>query len=234
MNDPDPPGRSMVDAAVAAIRDKILDLSLPPGKAINNKWLVDNLELSRTPIREALNRLAAEGLIHFEANHGVFVHPLDIDEINQLMEAYGVAERISAFHCDFTSPGLVEDVVAGQAKQRQTLKEHRYLEASYWNATFRMRIAETRRNHHLMEFYRRTVNHSRRLSCLIYSMEARDPPHYDRQITMLRGLHQDIEDALRAADRDRLLAVLTDQVQVFRSRITYVLSRKGEADFPVG
>ena len=170
---------SLVDTATNAIRDRILDLSLPPGSSIDNKWLVNNLKLSRTPIREALNRLAAEGLIRFEANHGVFVHPLDITEINQLMDAYAVAERISAFYCDFSDPGLLADVVRMQAEQRRASREHRFLDASYWTAGFRLRIAETSRNHHLLEFYRRTINHSRRLSCLIYSMEARDPPYYE-------------------------------------------------------
>ena len=234
MNETDPSFGSMVDAAAAQIRDRILDLTLAPGKAINAKWLMENLGLSRTPIREALNRLAAEGLIHLEANHGVFVHPLDIDEIRQLMDAYAVAERVSAFHCDFAHPGLVEDVTRMQANQLAAAREHRFLETSLWGASFRLRIAESSGNHHLIEFYRRTVNHVRRLIRLIYAIEARDAALYDRQIALVGRLHEDIEGALRAADRDRLLAVLTDQVQVFRTRIAYVLGRKGDADFPVG
>ena len=101
--------QSLVDAATGVIRDRILDLSLPPAKAINTKDLAQQLKLSRTPVREALNRLAAEGLIRIEANHGVFVHPLDVDEINQLMEANRVAERLSAFYCDFDDPGLIAE-----------------------------------------------------------------------------------------------------------------------------
>ena len=78
-------------------------------------------------MREALNRLAAEGLIRIEANHGVFVHPLDVGEINQLMEANRVAERLSAFYCDFADPGLLRDVVAMQGRQRSMLKARRFL-----------------------------------------------------------------------------------------------------------
>ena len=51
---------------------------------------------------------------------------------------------------------------------------------------------------------------------------------------MVRGLHEDLERAIRSADRDRLLAVLTEQVGTFRSRIGYVLHRKRDEDFPVG
>ena len=225
---------SLVDAATDAIRDRIIDLSLAPGKSVNTKWLVSNLKLSRTPIREALNRLAAEGLIRFENNQGVYVQPLDVGEINQLMDAYRVAERISAFHCDFTDPDLLHDVTALQARQRDAVRAHKYLEASYCNARFRTRIAETSHNHHLLEFHRRMINHTRRLSCLIYSMEAREAVYYTGQLEMLKGLHNDIAKAIAAADRDRLVEVHTEQVDVFRSRIAKVLERRRAGEFPLG
>lgn len=224
---------SLVDAATERIRNKILDLSLPPGQAINSAWLVDHLKLSRTPIREALNRLAAEGLIRFEANHGVFVHPLDANEITQLMEAYGVAERVSAHFCDFDDKGLLKDVVEMQANQRQAMAAHQYLDASNWNACFRGRIAESSGNHHLVEFCRRMVNHTRRLSCFIYKEEARDPDYYASQSRMLEGLHHDIEGAIAERDRARLLGVLSDQVDVFRGRIAWIFGRDRDNGFTV-
>jgi DNA-binding GntR family transcriptional regulator len=224
---------SLVDAATKAIRDRILDLSLAPGRLINIRWLLEHLGLSRTPIREALNRLATEGLIEFAANQGVYVRPLDFPEIDQLMEAFRVCERISAFHCRFDHPGLSEDVRQMQEEQRLALGERRYLDATWWNFRFRLRIAETSANNHLIEFYRRTANHTRRLSILIYRLEARDPEFYQAQLRMLEGLHRDILDALEAADRERLMAVLTAQVDVFRGRIAQVIQGRGEAPFPV-
>lgn len=224
---------SLVDTATERIRDKILDLSLPPGQAIHSAWLVSHLKLSRTPIREALNRLAAEGLIRFEANHGVFVHPLDVCEITDLMEAYGIAERVSAHFCDFDDAGLLEDVIDMQARQTRSVAAHHYLDASHWNARFRSRIAESSGNHHLIEFYRRMVNQTRRLSCLIYTMEARDPDYYATQIRMLEGLHRDIEDAIAKHDRAKLVAVLTAQVEVFRNRIAWVFRQGRDSGFPL-
>lgn len=225
---------SLVDTATKAIRDRILDLSLAPGRSVNNKWLVGQLGLSRTPIREALNRLAAEGLIELETNQGGFVRPLDFGEIDQLMEAFRVCERISAFHCDFADPDLLDDVRRMQAEQRRALRERRYLDATYCNFRFRLRIAETCRNHHLIDFYRRTANHTRRLSILIYRLEARQPEFYDAQLRMLEGLHADIIGALEAADRARLLTVLTAQVDIFRARIANVLQRRDGAELPMG
>ncbi len=234
-----PPSRSsvsktsLVDTATEQIRNKILDLSLPPGQAINSAWLVDHLKLSRTPIREALNRLAAEGLIRLEANQGVFVHPLDVNEITQLMEAYGIAERVSAHFCEFDDTGLLKDVVDMQARQRQAMAAHQYLDASNWNARFRGRIAESSDNHHLIEFCRRMINHTRRLSCFIYKMEARDPDYYAAQNRMLEGLHHDIEDAIARRNRARLVGVLTEQVDVFRERIAWIFRSDRDIGFTV-
>jgi len=225
--------RSLVDDAHAIIRNRILDLSLAPAQAINTKDLARQLRLSRTPVREALNRLAAEGLIRIEANHGVFVHPLDVDEINQLMEANRVAERLSAFYCDFADPGLRADVVAMQAKQRAMLRARRFLEASFWNVSFRTRIARSSRNHHLVDFHQRVLNHTRRLSYLIYTMEARDAAHYRAQIAMLARLHRDIDVALRRADRERLVAVLGEQADILRARVAAVIARSGQPEFPL-
>jgi DNA-binding GntR family transcriptional regulator len=219
------PRVSMVDEATEAIRNRILDLSLPPGKPISSKWLVENLKLGRTPIREALNRLAAEGLIQIEANQSVLVQPLDIGEINQIMDALWVAERISASYCDLEDPRLLKDVADMQARQRQSMAAHRYLEASHWNVAFRTRIAETSRNHHLIEFYRRTINHSRRLSCMIYAMEARDPDYYKQQVKMLEDIHRSLREALTAKDRPRLIQVLAEHVGIFKSRIAWMVQR---------
>ncbi len=227
------PSESLVDAASELIRNRILDLSLPPAKSINTKELAQQLKLSRTPVREALNRLAAEGLIRIEANHGVFVHPLDVGEINQLMEANMVAERLSGFYCDFADPGLIAEVVEMQGKQRAMLKARRFLDASFWNVGFRTRIARSSHNLHLVDFHRRVLNHTRRLSYLIYTMEARDPAHYGSQLAMLHGLHRDIETMLKRADRNGLVAVLTQQAGVLRERVAGVISRSGGREFPL-
>jgi DNA-binding GntR family transcriptional regulator len=216
---------SRVEEATEAIRNKILDLTLPPGKPINMRWLAADLGLGRTPSREALNRLAAEGLVHIEANQSAMARALDLDEINQLMEALRIAERISALYCQFGDPGLLDDVADMQGRQRRAVQEHRYLEASYWNAAFRSRIAATSRNWHLIEFHRRVANQARRLSCMIYAKEAQDDTYYQKQIRMLEGIHADLREALTRQDRERLIEVLESHVAIFKRRIAWTLEQ---------
>jgi len=57
-----------------------------PGERLNEAILAKELGVSRTPLREALNRLSTEGFLTFSANNGFFRKPLDVKEIFDLYE----------------------------------------------------------------------------------------------------------------------------------------------------
>ena len=59
------------------LRDRIQSSDLPPGTAINERALAEWLGISRTPIREAIRRLASEGLINVIPKVGTRVAPVD-------------------------------------------------------------------------------------------------------------------------------------------------------------
>ncbi|MGI9334044.1 MAG: GntR family transcriptional regulator, partial [Gammaproteobacteria bacterium] len=86
--------KSLTEAATDTIRDRILDLSIEPGQRIDEKLLMERFNLSRTPVREALNRLATDGLVEIQSNRGAFVRPLDVRHIRQLFDAYIATERM--------------------------------------------------------------------------------------------------------------------------------------------
>src|SRR5258705_12360576 len=69
------PVRSLTELAVETIRDRILDLTLRPGLRIDQKLLMERFRLSRTPARQARNRLSPQGLRRSQANKGPPVPP---------------------------------------------------------------------------------------------------------------------------------------------------------------
>ena len=89
-----PSFETLTDAAVDTIRNRILDMTLVPGSRIDAPLLMKQFKLSRTPAREALNRLAAEGLVVLHANRGAYVRRLDFDDIQALFDVYFVEERM--------------------------------------------------------------------------------------------------------------------------------------------
>ncbi|WP_461417803.1 GntR family transcriptional regulator [Gordonia sp. GN26] len=72
---------SAVETAYQALRERIVSGSYEPGFAFSQVQLARELELSRTPLREALQRLEAEGLVVSQANRGVVVAPIDLADL---------------------------------------------------------------------------------------------------------------------------------------------------------
>jgi len=222
---------SLVEVAVEIIRDRILDLTLEPGRQISEKMLMEEYGLSRTPSREALNRLAAEGLVDIHSNVGAFVHSLEVSEINQLFEAYHVVERLIGHFCDFSHPGLVEDVRRAQENQREAIRNRDYINISYWHYRHRLRIAETGANTYVYDFCKRIHHQVRRLACFIYRTESADPSFPERQVARQAELHDELLEAIRAADRDRLLAALAHHADIFEARAAAAMTKRRHPAF---
>jgi DNA-binding GntR family transcriptional regulator len=72
------------DAVVIELRNMIVDGRLPPGERINEVHLSQQLGVSRTPLREALARLAHEGALKSVPRIGYFVQPLTLEEFEQI------------------------------------------------------------------------------------------------------------------------------------------------------
>jgi DNA-binding GntR family transcriptional regulator len=84
------------DKAYQLIRHKIITLELPPLSAIDEQALMEDLQLGRTPIREALQRLAAEDLVLLAPRRGMFVADISITDLQKIFEARMVLEAFCA------------------------------------------------------------------------------------------------------------------------------------------
>jgi DNA-binding GntR family transcriptional regulator len=83
---------SVVDQVYAALRDRIIQGSLERGARIHQEDLADELGVSRTPVREALRRLAAEGLVEMRTNRGARVADIGPSDMRTAYEARLVIE----------------------------------------------------------------------------------------------------------------------------------------------
>lgn len=87
---------SLSQQAYQAIKHKIVSLELPPGAVIDENALRQELGLGRTPIREALKRLALEKLVTIIPRRGMFVTDIGITDLRRLFEVRVTLESLAA------------------------------------------------------------------------------------------------------------------------------------------
>jgi DNA-binding GntR family transcriptional regulator len=91
---------SVVDRVYAVLRRRIVEGELRRGARLRQEALAEELGVSRTPLREALRRLAAEGLVEFHPNRGAQVPELTLESVRAAYEARLIVEpgaaRVSA------------------------------------------------------------------------------------------------------------------------------------------
>lgn len=93
------PGRSgtggLAQRAYEELEEQIVTLQIPPSTFISEMGLSKNLGIGRTPIREALLRLAYEGLVVIIPRRGIFVTEIDVDEHFRMLEFRREVERLA-------------------------------------------------------------------------------------------------------------------------------------------
>lgn len=80
----DAPAANSVDYAYTWLREKILAMELRPGEKISQVRLAKTLNISRTPLREALGKLIAEGLVTSDFNRQIQIAELDLDDFDEI------------------------------------------------------------------------------------------------------------------------------------------------------
>lgn len=87
---------ALYEQVAERLRKRIYQQELAAGAAIDEKALCQTFGISRTPMREALKVLAAEGLVELVPRRGCFVRALDLDELRELFPVMAVLEGLCA------------------------------------------------------------------------------------------------------------------------------------------
>ena len=99
--------RTLADSAYSSLKRDILDFRLAPGDRFTETEIAERLQVSRTPVREALFRLEREGYLEVRQRNGWLVKPLDFNTLDHFYELRSVLEA-SAVHA-LCAPGAGPD-----------------------------------------------------------------------------------------------------------------------------
>jgi len=88
--------RALYEEVAERLRARILDRSLEPGSWVDEMRLCAEFGISRTPLREALKVLAAEGLVTMKVRRGAYVTEMSAQDISQVYHLLGLLESDAA------------------------------------------------------------------------------------------------------------------------------------------
>jgi len=90
------PRISQTERAYTEIRRRILENELSAGTQVLEQELAEMLEMSRTPVREAMVRLADEGMVEVRPRHGMRVLPISADDMREIYDVLTALESMAA------------------------------------------------------------------------------------------------------------------------------------------
>ncbi|MEY8828364.1 GntR family transcriptional regulator [Sedimentitalea sp. XS_ASV28] len=184
------------------LREQLLRSRFLPGQKINEVALAKELEISRTPLREALNRLVAEGLL-MDRERGFSVPSLNPEVIFDLFEARVEIEcatvRLACERAEESELEALSDFLAESMAESPDASVDRLIEL---DIRFHDTIAELSRNEVLRQLL---TNINGRIHLIRWiAMEGRR----DRT----QSQHREILDHIRAGDTEAAIAVMRDHI----------------------
>lgn len=150
--------------AYETLRDDILSLKLAPGQLLDETTFAERFGMSRSPVREALIRLASEGLVVTLANRSTIVAPIDVQSFPKYVEALDIAQRMNTrLAAELRNDDDLMRIERAQHAFEAAVRRGNHLEMSEANKLFHMAIASAGRNPFLTGFYERLLDQGRRM-----------------------------------------------------------------------
>ncbi len=213
------------ERAYSLVRNRILTMEYPPGAALSEATLRVETGIGRTPIREALQRLANEDLVQIFPRKGTFVKPLQLSDIRHVyelrLELEGLAGRWAASRI---TPQQMEQMHALLAKVRDPGTCD--FDATSFDAQFHALIGEASHNPYLQDMLSRLYVQSMRLLHLTNQSIGTE------ELLEARPEYAAIVEAVCSNESERAEQLLRQHVQRYTGRILGYLMRLESAPAP--
>ena len=206
--------QSLADRAYHAIRGLIVSLELAPGAVIEERELVGRLGIGRTPVREALRRLAQERLVEVYPRRGMFVTGVDVRELARLSEVRVVLEpeaaRLAATRATDDDraqiAALLDELAAGGSDDRELMALDERIHRAVYRAAHNDLLAAT-----LEQYYV--------LALRIWSVALESAHELEEAVET----HRTLLEAIHDGDGDRAAATMRAHVEDFEQAMHRVL-----------
>jgi DNA-binding GntR family transcriptional regulator len=205
------------------LRDEILSLTLRPGAPLDEVSLGRRFKLSRSPVREALIRLASEKLVVILPNRSTVVAPFDLEAAPRHMDALELMQRTT--HRLAAMLRTEQDLARIEAAQQrfQAANEQRDVTAMIEsNRDYHVAIAEAGGNPYFTSLYTRLLDEGRRMLHLHFAIETERDALDNKSVV---AEHAAITRAIKQRDADLTEQLALEHATLFRERFLRYLDQ---------
>jgi DNA-binding GntR family transcriptional regulator len=210
-----------VKFAYETLRDEILTLQLRPGAVLDETSLAERLLMSRSPVREAIIRLAGDDLVVSLSNRSTIVAPIDVLSFPKYVEALDIAQRMNTrLAAELHREADLKAMVKAQKEFVAAVHKGEHLAMSEANKNFHMAIALAGQNPYLAGFYERLLNQGRRMLHLHFAYLEQG-----NRGVLLTDEHEEMLVAIRERDIARADALAHAHTRQFRDNFFDFMQR---------
>lgn len=199
-------GNGLADQAYTALRDAILSHALPPGTKLSVPEVARQLDISRSPAREAITRIQHDGLADYMPHRGAVVSRIDLEALAQIYAIRevleGLAARLAAERASEPWLAGLQELWDAHAEAVESGDTARHVEL---DGEFHHRIREAAGNERLAESLDRLQGQIR-LAMATTSRRGGGPP-------VALAEHRAILDAIRTGDGDQAERVAREHIR---------------------
>lgn len=205
---------SLKERAYNIIKSKILNGEFELGSRIREDILAEEISMSRTPVREAINQLTAEGLLKNIPRRGIFSIELTEKEINDMLELRTVLEYLAVDHfIDKMEEIYIQILENNITEFKEALKKEDFIRCNELDSRFHQEIANVTGNSKLIKFLSEIEDFMR----IARNVEKKVMPKDKNEITLKE--HMKIFDALKKRDRDAAKREIKDNIETMKKNL---------------
>ena len=211
-----PNSQNLPEAIFQKLRSLLVEGKIAPGSKLNERELAESLHVSRTPIREAIRRLAAEGLVELITNRGAIALQLSLEDV---IHTFDVIAQLEGFSGELAANNISDAALSElEALQYEMMASYARRDlSSYYKLNLRI--------HHLINQAANNPILSRLFSQVNARIEAlrfrsnQDGVKWEKAVEE----HQEMLDALKARDSGRMRKIMIQHVQNKRDVVVQLL-----------
>ena len=216
---------TMADYAYNYIKDRIISQEFPPASPVDTKQLMERLEVGKTPLREALQRLSFERLIVISPRRGTFVSDISIIQLQQAFDARLLIERRTA---RIATTAMTEEQIAALRdlfkNTDEIVSRGDYMESISVDQRFHYLIAEATHNEYLRDFLSMLLPVTMRFWHYVHGL-AKDS---SGKIREAHQRHFPVIDALASGDPDVAERAMANHIVTFRDEAMELIMSSGK------